>query len=607
MDSKIAYLVLLLSMIAGTSTPVTGHPPTQPEHGIAESEFHKLWSRDDDIENKDLSKTEFGETAIGKIANGTDIPLNEPSKVVEDWNSADLHDFPTTTRSTSYHPPDTNLQDGEVFSPSYGYVCDDTINYHFRTIKDAYVEIFTVQPSTHARISPSKDPLYVAGNGTVAGTSDYRLNIPPSKTCTDKDDEGDITWRVSVNWNLNGYSSNTTLLVNSNIEETGDTSHTPKLNYRNLSRKSGNHHTLTLRTSIKANLTARIERCHYTIDDVDCDTNIVWHPTTVVVEDSVEVVDYNLGVSGFFARYPDGDMGLVIYKNYPWQGYSVPSGEVNGVWRFFSMRDPDWDRLVRSTESGKSVIHSPLHPLQMNAFPMNIGATSLEEKETGEYGNQQLITTRHVQILDSYGTVKQSPSLPENVNLDVEPDGYNATYGVVTRTGLNKSLSSDSITVTSHGLVRGENDKVTLDNNGSFAPGHINKSNLTLKVLNSTENKTKVRVILSDSKTGKGISTDGYAGYVVINGEKVNTSGGTVTEVIYNESGAISAKYVPGSWWQRQPGYTGDSASKTLAPPTVKFWNRLWSILVPVSLFLVTVYLVGKTTGWRIWPPWRGL
>ncbi|MDY7082032.1 MAG: hypothetical protein SXQ77_06420, partial [Halobacteria archaeon] len=310
-------------------------------------------------------------------------------------------------------------------------------------------------------------------------------------------------------------------------------------------------------------------------------------------------------------RYPDGDLGLSIYKNYPWQGYSVPEAEVNGVWRFYSSRDPDWDNLIRSTESGESTIHSPVHPLQLNAFPMEIGSTTLEEKGTGEYTADELITTRHVQVLDSYGLVKQSPSLPGNVTLDIEREGYNATFGVVTRTGLDKSVPSDSITVTARGLVRGEDIRTSLDNNQFFRAGHINRTNLTLKILNSTRNGTgiqaRVRVNLTDSKTGEGITTEGYAGYVILNGEKVNTTGGTVTKTIYNESGAVTAQYVPTPWWDRLPGHVGDSATKTLAPPKVKLWDRLWSIFVPVSLFLLTVYLVGKATGWRVWPPWRGL
>ncbi|MEF8854980.1 MAG: exodeoxyribonuclease VII large subunit [Haloarculaceae archaeon] len=72
-------------------------------------------------------------------------------------------------------------------------------------------------------------------------------------------------------------------------------------------------------------------------------------------------------MSGYVARCSNGDLGLVVYKSDPWLGHSVPNGEVRGIWRFYSARDPRWDTLVRSTDDGSRRTHSPLHPLQVNA------------------------------------------------------------------------------------------------------------------------------------------------------------------------------------------------------------------------------------------------
>ncbi|MFC7195103.1 hypothetical protein ACFQL4_11255 [Halosimplex aquaticum] len=90
----------------------------------------------------------------------------------------------------------------------------------------------------------------------------------------------------------------------------------------------------------------------------------------------MDVTEYNLNVSGSYARFPNGDLGIFAFKHDPWLGYELPGGRINGIWRFYAARDPGWDNLVTATAEGVSVEHSPIHPLQVSAYPIKTGPTA---------------------------------------------------------------------------------------------------------------------------------------------------------------------------------------------------------------------------------------
>ncbi|WP_244621434.1 hypothetical protein [Haloarcula marismortui] len=126
--------------------------------------------------------------------------------------------------------------------------------------------------------------------------------------------------------------------------------------------------------------------------------------------------------------------------------------------------------------------------------------------------------------------------------------------------------------------------------------------------MNQTEDTVTVRVTLQNANTGAPINTDERDGYVVVNGQRVNTTGnGTVTTTIERSPGGVSARYEPGHWWLNPPGYTGDSDTVLLQGSVLQLVSTLFRIGVPVSLFLLAVFFIDRITGWRIWPPWRSL
>jgi len=548
---------VIIAMTA--AVPVAADPPSSTDHGVPEETFHKLWSGDQDgaTDGANLSNG----SAVKQLSEGTDVPLNSPPQAVEQWNQGDHQEFPETNSSVSIHPPDANLTNK-------------------RFIKEAYTEVFAVQPSTRARLSSSRQPLYVAPNGTLRGTVDYRVAVPSNDTSGDR----------RVYWSLESHQiEETKLLVDGGEETTAGGSHTPVLSY-SLDGYASEKHQFTLQANISVRLRKEVEICTAYNDEGDCtswESSVSYPIESVTVTDTIETTEYDLAVSGYIAEYPNGDLGLVVYKNQPWLGYQLPNGDVRGVWRFYSARDTDWDTLVYSSDDGQRTTHSPLHPLQMNAYPIETGPTPSPR--------------RNVTILDVYGTSTSPPTLPSNVHLDILTDPYTASYGIATRTATDEQLE----TVRAWGLVRGVEAERPAN---EFARIQISESNLTLKVVNQTEATVTVRVSLQNASTGAPINTDDRDGYVVVNGQQLNTTGnGTVTTTIERPLGGVTARYEPGYWWLNLPGYTGDSDTVLLQGTVLQILSTLFRISVPVSLFLFAVFLVDRITGWRIWPPWRSL
>jgi len=547
-------------LVASTAAvPVGAHPPNSTDHGVSEETFHKLWSGDQDgaTDGANLSNG----SAVEQLGEGTDVPFDSPPRAVERWNRGDHSEFPATNSSVSIHPPDADLTSDQF-------------------IKEAYTEVFAVQPSTRARLSSSRQPLYVAPDGTLRGTVDYRVAVPPDDTSGDR----------RVYWSLESHQvEETRLLVDGDEETTAGGSHTPALSY-SLDGYAGEDHQLTLQANISVRLRKEVEVCTAHNDEGDCtnwESSVSYPTETVTVTDSIEVTKYDLAVSGFIAEYPNGDLGLVVYKNQPWLGYQLPNGDVRGVWRFYSARDKDWDTLVYSSDDGQRTAHSPLHPLQVNAYPIETGPTPSPR--------------RNVTILDVYGTSTSPPTLPSNVHLDVLTEPYTASYGIATRATTDEQPE----TVRAWGLVRG----VEADRPGDeFARIQIDESNLTLGVVNQTEDTVTVRITLLNANTDAPINTAERDGYVVVNGQRVNTTGnGTVRMTIERSPGGVSARYEPGHWWLNPPGYTGDSDTVLLQGSVLQLVSTLFRIGVPVSLFLLAVFFIDRITGWRIWPPWRSL
>ncbi|WP_277552346.1 hypothetical protein [Halobaculum limi] len=558
-----------MSALVATTTHSFAHPETETDHGVNATTHATLWAGDTDETNLTLigNATEESPSGMRLLAAGTDIPLDAPPKAVEQWNVGELSEFPVTGPGASVYPT--------AATPVSG-----------RFIADAHATIFTVQPSTHARLAVGEQPLYVADRGAVLGVVDYRVAVP--------DDIRSALYRES--WELTSYTiSEIRLLVDGAVVARAEGTRTPTLEY-DLVDAAGEPRTLTLEADIDVSFTrtttAGEPTCPSWNNSSSCTTTWTTSVRTLseslTVSDAIDVVGYDLDVSGARTQYPNGDVGVVLYKNQPWLGYALGDASVSGVWRFYSARDPAWDTLTRADGTETTTEHSSLHPLQVNAYPIETGPTAAPRSQ--------------IAILDTYGDRTMPPPLPPHVNLDVLTEAYTASYGIATR---SSGVEPDSWRIVARGLVGRE--RVTLTPSELTAvPMH--RSNLTLTIDETTDETVVVRASLRDAETGEAIDTADRGESLRINGREVDTGpDGTVTVTLDREVGGVSARYEPRPWWDGGIAYTGDSDVVSPRGVVLETVQALFEFAVPLGLVLFGTFIIDRLTGWSVWPPWRGM
>ena len=560
----VSALLVGLSVVAvvALAADASAHPPERSGHGVNETTYHKLWSGDVDATNAShLQKlVESNASATEILAAGTDIPFSKPPQAVERWNSANIEAFPDTDNHTVVHPPGAHLSQGPV-------------------VKDAFVDIFASQPSTRTRLSVGNSTHYVASSGELLAVADYRVETPLNDT------EGIIQTR----WRLLDHRFNDTrLFVDGELDRKQGGSPRPAVNY-SLATYPGDTHTLDIAVNVTTTLQRETWFCR-SYNNSNCIDWWTWTSVlngTLTVWDSVDVTEYDLVVSGYHTRYPNSDLGLVVYKNKPWLGYSLPGGEVNGVWRFYTARNPRWDVLYERTQTEAYPIESPVSPLRVYAYPIETGPTAAPADT--------------VDILHVFGEEQTPPRLPDEVNLDVLEDQYIASYGIATRIQSNAGLDD----VTAYGLVRGVTATPT---ERTFIEGTYNQSDLSLTVVETTDETATVRLSLRDAQTHAPIDTSRRNGSVLFAGERIETdASGTVTRTFSRSVGAVSARYEPGLWWHHTPSYVSDSDTVAFSGGPLHFLGILYQLVIPVGLFCLAVFLIDRITGWGVWPFWRRL
>jgi len=551
--------------VAITPTPVAAHPPALPEHGLDPATFYALWSGDEDRTGSSSNTTANFAYPMQELAASTDIPFNAPPEEVADWNRQDRRDLPSTDGNTSIYPSGVDLKQA-------------------RFIRDAYVSIFATQPSTWASLSSDEPRQYVAPTGEILGTADYRIAVPRNFSTTDR----------RVRWRLESHRYNTsTLRVDDRVVAKTGGSRTPQFRY-SLSEYPGRTHRLTLAVQINVTLTMHVRQCRGYDENLFCNEwqNYTTHPSTeITVTDSVTVTEYSLNISGQHARYPNGDLGLVVNASAPWRGYSVPGGDVSGVWRFYTARDQAWDTLTVTSPSQSSEIHSPVHPLEVYAYPTSLGATATPRSS--------------VSILETDGERRTAPILPDDINLDVPNESYTTTSSLVTRVHSPADESVGLSAVTGRGLVRG----VSADTNAdAFEETPIHHSNLSIELETTPDETHTVHISLEDAQTGEPIETATRPGTLTVADQRIDTGpDGTATLAVSQTGNGVSARFEPGPWWRVETGYVADSDAAIVGGTPLSLGRAAVQLFVPVSLFLLAVFLIDRITGWPLWPPWRGL
>jgi len=539
------YLSVLLGIfcVASLATGVVTANPAQPgtaENGLSENETAMLWSGDsDNYITQEEYYQQYGKerSTVAQVANGTDITFKRPPATAETWTRNDFDDLEAGRSNTSVHPSHAPL-DSSVF------------------IEDAHATIFGVHPSTRAHLDSDETPLYIAPQGEMRGFVDYRVRIP----------NGNSSGSTTVNWSLSSHEIREVRLKKDGetIART-DGSHTPVLEYQ---ISGGRQTRLTLEADIHTRLkkTTRIGPGNNTAVSVD------YPSETHTVADSIDVEIYDLSTTASYAEYPNGDTGVAIFQSRPLQGYTLTKdgdAKVRGVWRFYTARDANWDRLVRSDHSGSKEVASEAVPVYVHAYPSRIGPRAEPERDG------PIIT-------NTWGTERQSPvdTIGENVNIEVVNQSYTPTYGVAVRA---QTVDRDALRV--DGIVRGESASLTEPETGSER--QLRRSNLSVEVVDQNSSHAALRVELRDNQTGDPIflDTDGRLaplgvdirnGYITVDDQRLVTNESGVALLTVNSPGLYTATYHPGSWLSHNPAYVTETVTARWHPlGTLDGWFAL--------------------------------
>ncbi|WP_332871832.1 hypothetical protein [Haloprofundus halophilus] len=523
---------LLVSLYAGFV--VASPPQTGTEgNGLTENETATLWSRDPDA---CTSNTEYYEqfdenrSLLGEVGDCTDLAFKRPPETAATWTTNDFEDYTAGNASTSVYPSHADLEDSTV-------------------VRDAHATIFAVQPSTRTHVEPSETPLYVAREGRLRGVVDYRIVTPPSAA------------NQSPQWSVFSHEIESVRLLQDGTElDTVNGTHKPAFDYE---LRGTGQTTLTL----EATITVEFERPigNQSTRDTERVTR------SVVVSDSVDVTIYDPEASLYTAAYPNGDAGVAVFIDQPWQGYSLGGeNQVRGVWRFYTARDTRWDTVVRSTANGEASVPSDSLPVYVHAYPSVLGPRAYPV-QTGP------------QILRVWGYERDSPNqtIGENVHVGVVNESFTQSSGIAVRTN---SVSRRNLSV--RGIVRGVN--ATVETPRKESERDLRGSDLSLEVVDSNASQTTLRAELRDNETGEPIAlrrdshslpdTETRYGYISVAGERVQTNESGVAVVIVDGHGMFTATYHPGSWLSHNPAYTD-------AESTVRH-HPLWSISGVFGLFV---------------------
>jgi hypothetical protein len=516
MRRAIALVVGCVLVIVGTASLSAAEPPRPgtTDSGLNESEEATLWSN---VPAGHWESRPGEDTAIHEIATGTDLTFTEPPDTARRWNEYGHEQFDPGGRDTSVHPE-------SVKTHSYSH------------IEDAYVAVFSVTPSTRAYIAPDEHRRYVAPEGRIRGTVDYRIDLP--------DDTNSRSWRL-----VDDEIDEVRLYVDGDRIDSAPGTHRPEFEYSLASDAE------TLR--LEARIEATVEETYDPpVGSATTETYDVW--MEVWYELPIEVYDFDATVTR--VEYPDGDLGLSITQPQPWQGFTLDDDgdrEIRGIWRFFTARTPNWQTVVASTDRGTTHRETEAYPASVYAYPSRMSPRAKPE-HTGPT------------ILRTWGPTHETPAalLPGNVAVGIVEGTYNETAGIAVRTD-----KVDPAAFEVQGIVHGtEMDARTL----LSEPRTVRETELSASVTDASETGATVLVELEDAETGAPIELEAdepavgrtHSGYVTIGEKRVRTDANGEATVRLSEPGAYSVRYEPASWLDTAPAYAGDTASVRWHPLT---------------------------------------
>jgi hypothetical protein len=319
------------------------------ETNLTVAEVAMLWSMDRDKESDQwapfASDPPTYLTEYQGIYASTDAQYRRPPEHATEWNRWTTSQFEAGGTDVSVHPPNSSLQQGNI-------------------IKDAYIEIAAITPSTEVRYEEGSRELLAHPEGEIQVVVDYRVrpdtNLNPRKRVRYSVDSHNIEHVAMAN-DFGGEDGDTYL-----VEQVDDPGHAATIDY---DVAGGGSRDVVVRAQIAAEITKTVQEAEPTCEGngsvEDCASSITYeweNSSTETVTESLTVYDRRENVDIYYASItadqayarPHSEGGVEYrYENLPqyWSTLTLPDGNtIYGPYTYYTRRRP---RRRSATSSSK--------------------------------------------------------------------------------------------------------------------------------------------------------------------------------------------------------------------------------------------------------------
>ncbi|WP_231587984.1 hypothetical protein [Halostagnicola sp. A56] len=378
---------------------------------------------------------------------------------------------------------------------------------------------------------------------------------------------------VREEWSLEETSLESVDLQADGQTVDSNTSHRSTLEYSGLSGGP----TLTVEAEISAQLRQEERTCdEYNQSTDSCEGSwetAINHPSEqLTVTDSLETtvnrVDTADGNQTAFET-DESRTGAVVYPGTVWSGIDIDDEtQVRGNWRFYSAGADGWHTMVSRTESGATRANSTVRPAQLYAVPM--------QAEPDVSGGVTDTVKPPLEIEAAWGSEHEGPSLGDEI--DVTPvDQYVNATSVALQPEALPAGSFDTVTV--HGIVRGQSQSVSLEEEGT-----VRETNLELTVLEANSSGAVVEATVTENATGEPVTS----GRVEVGNQSapLNASGMAHLHLEERPSLLVDGTYVAADWWDAETMYAEADDRAKIPPKYPKFAQLVQLALVTLLWFL---------------------
>jgi hypothetical protein len=536
------------------------------------------------------------------LRHDTDLSFVTPPAAVGTWNKNDFESLPRSDDEETIKPTTVETQS----SSDQGW------------IQQAYVEIFSIDPSTRLLGTEGDSTLYVSPDSTVRVASDWNDGRPPEDSTEyfGEDEEYRITYEEYE-------TSHRVKIINGPNLYDAPTAYERKMEFE-APTNTQESHTYGVGVEFKLSMYQHHEtevETEFGTEWVTVDEPSKRYTDTLFVKDVREARAYQPNASAIRQPREVGAAYHVTTEKQPVAGISTPAETYRTNWRYFTARDPSWDNIthiypVTPVDSEVDRYSSNAHPVQTYAYPVP-NATPIATGPGSELrntlvayrgdnrGNPPKLTTA-TQPESGPGTY---PNWPRTWGIDLNT--FTGEYTTINEFifTLSDQYDEQAINETTPieitGIVYNQSHSISAaDLTTASAP----KTELTATTLNQTGSDTTIRLELTTAE-GTPINTADTAGHIEIADSTVdtNTSGQAVVTLSQTPN---TAQYQPAPFYSTASPKRSSEVYISPSPsiPSVgSALDEIFTVIFLFGLFFMPLFILDRILDADVWPPWEGV